>query len=81
MRKHLSLLVILAVLPLPVMASANEWFLPGITLMTVISVIFATVITQRFESLESTGIKVLTFGLFFWVLMFAQAIIYALFLH
>ena len=81
MRKFWMLNGLLLTLPATAQASTSDWFWPGFSLMIALSIVTAIIITQRFKQLESTGMKVLTFGLFFWVVMFAQAIIYAVFLH
>lgn len=62
-------------------STTQDWFLPAMLAMVVISIIGGILITRQFKALESKGMQVLVFGLFFWVVMFAQGIIYALFLH
>lgn len=75
---YLIITLLLAYSPMA-LASSNkiQWhlYLIGIA---VISSLIAFVITKRKENLENTGIKILVWGVYFWIVTFLQLMLLSL---
>ncbi len=76
MKHHLSLCLLIMIMPsLAFAAEPLDWKTHGVAAL-IIAVIASLILIKKNKELSSITAKIMAFGVYFWVIVFAEAILY-----